>query len=259
MEIKGIDISEYQTDIDFEQVRAAGIGYVMIRTGYGAEYADKMLRSHVAGASGAGLPYGFYHYSYALTPAEAEEEAEFALGLVKDFKPTMPFAYDVEDVSQRGLSPEELSAVADAFLARVARAGCYPMLYSYLRRLAGDFTPQLLGKYDVWLAQWASAPDFDGSFGMWQYSASGRVPGIASAVDLDVAYRDYPAIIAGMEPPEPVPRTDNIPDGYAKAAVEKAVARKLLLGDAGGDLMLHSPLSRQDFCVLADRLGLLDV
>ena len=93
---------------------------------------------------------------------------------------------------------------------------------------------------------------------MWQYSASGRVPGIAAAVDMDVAYRDYPAIIAGMEPPEPAPETDNIPDGYAKSAVEKAVTRKILLGDNRGDLMLHSPLSRQDFCVLADRLGLLD-
>lgn len=258
MEIRGIDISEYQTEIDFSQVRAAGIGFVMIRTGYGAGYEDKALRTHVAGASGAGLPYGFYHYSYALTPAGAEAEAEFALGLVKDFKPTMPFAYDVEDASQKGLSPEKLSAVADAFLSRVARAGFYPMLYSYLRRLADGLTPQLLEKYDVWLAQWASAPDFDGDFGMWQYSASGRVPGISAAVDMDVAYRDYPALIAGMEPPEPSPETDNVPDGYAKSAVEKAVARKILLGNNRGDLMLHSPLSRQDFCVLADRLGLLD-
>lgn len=260
MEFKGIDISEYQAKVDFGQIKANGIEFVMIRTGYGRgpDGADKSLYEHAAEAARAGLPYGFYHYSYALTPDDARAEAEFALGLVKGMRPSMPFAYDVEDASQRDIPPDEMDAIADAFLSRVAEAGYYPMLYSNLRKLSTGFTPGFLAHCDIWLAQWASEPTYGGSFGMWQYTASGRVPGIDTVVDLDIAYRDYPSLISGMGPSEPSPEPDNTPSPYAASAVEKAVSLGILRGNGKGDLMLRSPLSRQDFCVLMDRLGLLD-
>ena len=257
MEYRGIDISEYQPSVDFEQLKASGIDFVMIRTGFGRnpDQYDKCLSKHVSGAEKAGLPYGFYHYSYALTPAQAEAEAEFALELAKGYAPTMPFAYDIEDASQKTLTPTALSAIADTFLTKINNAGYYPMLYSSLAGLKSRFDGDLLKKYDVWLAQWASSPTYSGEYGMWQYTSSGRIGGVDGPVDMDIAYKDYPAIISEME--KPAPAFDNIPDEYARIAVEKALSKGILLGD-DGNLMLHSPLTRQDFFVLMDRLGLLN-
>lgn len=301
---RGIDISEYQSNVDFAALKANGVQFVMIRTGYGrnASQYDRQLRQHVAGAEAAGLPYGFYHYSYATTVANAITEAEFALRLTEDFNPTMPFAYDIEDASQKSLSKATLSEIADAFLSRIADAGYYPMLYASLSWLTTRFTDELLAKYDVWLAQWAASPTWSGEYGMWQYTSSGRIAGISGTVDMNIAYRDYPALIAEMgggapsdntpsdgsaqQPPEsdtgtaeppsgsepdsgtaapdspaPPPAStaalDNTPDAYAASAIARATARGILRGDERGDLMLHSPLTRQDLFVILDRLELL--
>lgn len=302
---RGIDISEYQSNVDFAALKANGVQFVMIRTGYGrnASQYDRQLRQHVAGAEAAGLPYGFYHYSYATTVENAIREAEFALSLAEEFDPTMPFAYDIEDASQKSLSKATLSEIADAFLSRIADAGYYPMLYASMSWLATRFTDALLAKYDVWLAQWAASPTWSGEYGMWQYTSSGRIAGISGTVDMNIAYRDYPALIAemgggapsantpsdgagsntdgntdvtlpappdGSEPdsgtaapdsPAPPPAStaalDNTPDAYAASAIARATARGILRGDERGDLMLHSPLTRQDFFVLIDRLELL--
>lgn len=257
MEFRGIDISEYQGEIDFERVRASGIDFVMIRSGYGrnSDQRDGYLEQNIDGARKAGLNYGFYHYSYATTPERAAEEADFCLELIRGTDPTMPVAYDVEDPSLKGLSREQLTAVARTFLERIRAAGYYPMLYASLNWLTTRFEPSLLEAYDVWLAQWASAPTYTGEFGMWQYTSSGRVPGISTAVDLNIAYKDYPAIIAEME--EIGDSWDNTPSPYAAEAVRKAVELGILRGNEYGDLMLHSPLLREDFFVLIDRLGLL--
>lgn len=257
MEFRGIDISEYQGEIDFGRVKASGIDFVMIRSGYGrnSDQRDGYLEQNIDGARKAGLNYGFYHYSYATTPERAAEEADFCLELIRGADPTMPVAYDVEDPSLKGLSREQLSAVARTFLERIRAAGYYPMLYASLSWLTTRFEPSLLEEYDVWLAQWASAPTYTGEFGMWQYTSSGRVPGISTAVDLNIAYKDYPAIIAEME--EIGDSWDNTPSPYAAEAVRKAVELGVLRGNEYGDLMLHSPLLREDFFVLIDRLGLL--
>ena len=293
---RGIDISEFQSSVDFEALKAGGIRFVMIRTGYGrnASQEDKMLRRHVAGAEAAGLPYGFYHYSYATTAAKAREEAEFALRLAAEFNPTLPFAYDIEDASQKSLSKSALSEIADTFLTRIRDAGYYPMLYASMSWLATRFTDELLAKYDVWLAQWAAAPTWTGEYGMWQYTSSGRIAGISGTVDMNIAYRDYPALIAAMRggapsdgaggtaepspealtppappdtgtaapdspapPPASTAALDNTPDAYAASAIARATERGILRGDERGDLMLHSPLTRQDLFVILDRLALL--
>ena len=75
------------------------------------------------------------------------------------------------------------------------KAGYYAMLYANKYWLTGLLDMSRLSNYDVWLAQWSSAPTYSGNYGMWQYSASGSVPGISGAVDLDYAYQDYPSII----------------------------------------------------------------
>ncbi|MBR5308824.1 MAG: N-acetylmuramoyl-L-alanine amidase [Clostridia bacterium] len=56
----------------------------------------------------------------------------------------------------------------------------------------------------------------------------------------------------------PAKTSDNQPDEYAASAVYKAVQGKILAGTPEGDLRLHSAVTRQDLCVVLDRLGLFD-
>ena len=81
------------------------------------------------------------------------------------------------------------------FCGAIEDAGCYVAIYADKDMLERCLNAQVRARYDVWLAHWAKKPDYDGGFGMWQYSATGIVDGIRGSVDLDVAYKDYPAVM----------------------------------------------------------------
>ena len=87
---------------------------------------------------------------------------------------------------------------AEVFLAAIEKAGYYAGLYANPDYLGRFFDASLLQKYDLWLAHYMDNPDLSSpsrSCGIWQHSSTGSVSGISGHVDLDVAYKDYPAII----------------------------------------------------------------
>lgn len=91
---------------------------------------------------------------------------------------------------------ETLTNIALTFCDTVEKAGYYTMIYANLNWLVNYLDMSILDRFDIWLAQWGPSPTFSGNFGMWQHSSTGRVSGINGDVDLDISYRDYPAIIA---------------------------------------------------------------
>lgn len=196
-EFKGIDVSKWQGDIDWAKVKKAGIQFAMIRSSYGSEKGqeDAKLAANVKGCEANDIPYGFYHYSYAKTVDGAKKEAEYFLSVIKNYSPTMPVAFDLEDSSQSGLSKATLTAMVKAFCEVCEKAGYYVILYSNKSWLESKYNMSDLAAYDVWLAQWGSKPTYTGAYGMWQYSAEGSVSGISGDVDMDIAYKDYPSII----------------------------------------------------------------
>ena len=99
--IRGIDVSTHQKEIDWEQVRAAGFEFVMLRVGWrgsveGLMFEDELAQTHYKGAKAAGLKVGGYFFSQSISPEEAKEEAEFALSIVADWELDMPLVYDWE-------------------------------------------------------------------------------------------------------------------------------------------------------------------
>ena len=52
-----------------------------------------------------------------------------------------------------------------------------------------------LRSYDKWVARYGSTPKYVNSYGIWQKTSSGVVPGINGRVDLDESKNDYPAIM----------------------------------------------------------------
>ena len=196
--VKGIDVSHHQGNVDFAKVKASGIHFAMLRAGYGKEnpavQTDRKFHQNYSNALKAGLPCGAYHYSYARSAAEAKQEADFFLSIIKGCQFGYPVAFDLEDSSQANLSRETLTNIAIAFCERVEKAGYYVCLYTNPDWIKNRLDMERLKQFDLWLARYSDTPGRDG-IGMWQYSSSGKVNGINTAVDLDVAYRDYPSIM----------------------------------------------------------------
>ena len=103
-------------------------------------------------------------------------------------------AFDLEDSSQTNLSREVLTDIVIAFCDKMEHAGYYVCLYSNPDWIQNRLDMERLKRFDLWLAHYSDQPGRDG-IGMWQYSGSGKVNGVSTAVDLDIAYRDYPKIM----------------------------------------------------------------
>ena len=195
--VLGIDVSEWQGQIDWQQVKAAGVEFVMIRAGWrGSEQGvlaeDTYAQSNYAGAVAAGLKVGAYFFSQAITVDEAVEEAEFLLNIIKDWSVEMPVVYDWEFIdlqSRTGkLDNRTLTECVKAFCNRVALSGYQPMVYfnkdvsfdrMYLRELTG---------YPFWLAHYDTVMNYPYKVDMWQYTETGAVPGIEGNVDINLYF-----------------------------------------------------------------------
>ena len=182
---------------DWKKVRAAGRSFAILRCGYGryADQLDRRFEQNYKNAKAAGVHVGAYLFSYAQTAEQAREEAENCLRFIRGKTFEYPIVYDVETAAQRKLGKEKLSAIVHAFCETMEKNGYYASVYASLDFLRNALTTDVTSRYDVWLAQWASKPTYTGAFGMWQYSATGTVSGIRGAVDMDVAYKNYPLIM----------------------------------------------------------------
>lgn len=197
----GVDVSEFQLDIDWQAVADAGVDFAILRIGgrfmqSGGLYEDQYFRRNLEGAKAAGLKVGVYFFSQAINAQEGLEEAEFVLDLLGGAQLDYPVVCDWEYLggsSSRtyGVEPAEVTAGIDAFCARVEQAGYQAMVYfnAYCGYIKMDL--RALTDYDFWYAQYAAQPSYRYHFQMWQYSSSGRVPGINGDVDMNISFVPY--------------------------------------------------------------------
>lgn len=195
--LRGIDVSEHQLDIDWQQVAGAGIDYAYIRVGRrgyteGGLFEDPYFKANVQGAQAAGLKVGVYMFSQAITVQEAIEEARFVLERISDYNITLPVVFDWEkiesgDARTAGLTMEGRTDCAVAFCETVKNAGYVPCIY-FNRNLGyyGYDLTRLTG-YEFWFALPESGfPNFYYAADMWQYSFTESVPGIGVETDMNL-------------------------------------------------------------------------
>ena len=198
MKIIGIDVSTWQGKIDWNQVKNSDVKFAILRSSFGSpdpSQVDNRFEQNYAGAKAAGIPVGAYHYGYAVSEAEARQEAKFFLDTIKGKQFEYPVYYDVEDNGTMGtLSRQALTNVIKAFCSEVEKAGYYVGVYASLSWLDSKFYPDQL-PYDVWVAQYFTECQYTGQYGMWQYTSSGKAAGIQGGVDMNECYQDYPKII----------------------------------------------------------------
>lgn len=194
----GIDISEWQTNINWPQVKAAGIEFVMIRVGWrgsekGVLAVDSQAQSHYEGASAAGLKVGAYFFSQAISPEEAAEEADFLLREIKHWKLDMPVVFDWEylgaDARTGNVDARTLTDCAKVFCSTVSATGHKPMLYFNISQSLDLLYLWELTDYQFWLAQYGNSLQYPYKVNMWQYTDAGAVPGINGAVDINLYFR----------------------------------------------------------------------
>lgn len=195
--LKGIDVSQYQGAVDWLAVKAGGVDFAILRTGYGNELpeiqTDNTFSPNYAAASANGIKLGAYHVSYATTPEVAVQEAQMCLSILQGRHLDYPVFIDIEHSSQSSLTKEQITAVASAFCSAIVNAGYKAGVYSTTTFFNGNLSGSSLDAYDKWVAHpEASTPNYSGEYTMWQYSHAGSVPGINGLVDLNYSYRDYP-------------------------------------------------------------------
>lgn len=185
---RGIDVSHWKGDIDWQQVADDDVTFAMLGTRYSGQ-VDPYFRKNAEEASAAGIQLGAYIYSYATDTAMAEAEADFILDLIKDYPISYPVAFDVEDSSQSSLSPQQVSDIINAFCRKIEAAGYHPMLYANDYWLANKIDLSQV-KYDVWVARYEVKHAFENPV-MWQATSSGSVNGVNGGVDINFQYKDF--------------------------------------------------------------------
>ena len=197
---KGIDVSKWNGNVDWDKVKADGIDYVIIRAGYGNSNVDPYFKSHIEGASKAGLKIGIYWFSYATSVEKAKEEAAKCLETIAPYKNKIsyPVFYDFEYASvdyatKMGvkITKDLSSKMAHVFLNEIKNAGYINGIYT--NKDFGDryFDEDILYNNYLWVAQYASTCTYPRPYMMWQFTEKGTINGIgtpSNPVYFDVNY-----------------------------------------------------------------------
>lgn len=193
-----LDVSRWQGSIDWDAVKRSGkIDGVMLRvlgSKGGKPYLDPYFARNYAECARLGLPVGGYYYTCAVTQRQTEEELAALKTALRGKTFQLPLAIDVEDPRLRSLAPAKLSALVAEAAAQLEAWGLYAMVYTYTNFADTALDMAALAAYDLWIA------DYRGKrparrHGMWQYTSSGKIPGVSGPVDLSHAYKDYATII----------------------------------------------------------------
>ena len=193
-----LDVSRWQGSIDWDAVKRSGkIDGVMLRvlgSKGGKPYLDPYFARNYAECARLGLPVGGYYYTCAVTQRQTEEELAALKTALRGKTFQLPLAIDVEDPRLRSLAPAKLSALVAEAAAQLEAWGLYAMVYTYNNFADTALDMAALAAYDLWIADYRGKRPAR-KHGMWQYTSSGKIPGVSGPIDLSHAYKDYAGII----------------------------------------------------------------
>ena len=205
--VMGVDVSEFQGEVDWYAVKAAGVEFAIIRVGYrgmtqGLLTEDSHFAENFQNSGSAGLKRGVYFFSQAVTEQEAVAEADFVIEKLAGEKLEYPIVFDweppvpSEELPESSLRAHDCTGVdvtkcAAAFCKRVKEAGYIPCVYFNKHQAYNFYDLEKLKDYDFWYAEYNPLPAIVYNFRTWQYSDAGNIPGIETTVDLDICMEPY--------------------------------------------------------------------
>lgn len=214
--LDGIDVSEWQENINWSKVKADGVDFAIIRAGYGkyASQIDDYFEQNYKNAKAVGMPIGTYWYSYADSIENVKKEAELCIKTLKGKRFDLPVYFDLEEQSQLKKGSAFCTQAVQTFCEAIADAGYTPGLYMSRSPLTEYISPEVRNRYELWVAEYGSSTcKYDGDYGMWQYSSSGKVSGISGSVDVNFRYVSKYTSLANQvytgKALEPLPQVKN--------------------------------------------------
>ena len=197
----GIDVSEFQDEIDWKKVKEDGVEFVYLRIGRrgattGLIYEDSKFAVNYEDAKENGLKLGVYFFSQAKDEKEALEEAAWVREHLKGKEVDLPVVYDCEEViledepsRLEGVEKEQLTANTIAFLEDMKKSGYDVMVYTYLYWADTFYDMEQIARYPIWFAQYdTEAPKLEWPVSIWQYSNQGTINGIKEPTDLNIMF-----------------------------------------------------------------------
>ena len=190
----GIDISEYQGNIDWDLVKASGISFACLRSTKKNGSVDATFEQNLQACVEKSIDYSCYKYAYAMTHDQARMEADSVINLLKDRK--MPIWYDMEDSSLTTLGKDAIEGIALSFIGECKEAGFEVGIYCNKNWYDNYISDYLKKKFSFWVARYGkNTGQLDEKYKptgknviAWQYTSKGVVPGIIGYVDRDVLY-----------------------------------------------------------------------
>ncbi|MCU0829296.1 MAG: glycoside hydrolase family 25 protein [Tabrizicola sp.] len=190
--VHGIDLSRFQTSVDWKTARANGVNFAFIKATEGGDLVDPMFESHWRGAGMAGVKRGAYHFFYHCRPAA--EQARWFIRHVPRERGALPPVLDMEwtptsptcTIRRDGATIREEARIFLAILER--HYGQRPIVYTTVDFFEDTELWRLEG-VEFWLRSVADHPHgvYDGtSWSFWQYTSTGLIPGIEGRVDINV-------------------------------------------------------------------------
>ena len=195
MEIKGIDVSEFQGSIDWSKVKNDGIEFAILKLGniydYDANYKDSKFDTNYENAKAQGIKVGAYIYNYCNTVDTLKKGVEWALGKLDGKKLNMPIYLDMEDKDIQGETVETLTNQCNEFARFVQDKNYKAGVYANVNWLKNKLNPSEFDKdISVWAAQYYTECQYTGDYDIWQYTSSGKVSGISGNCDMNYLYNE---------------------------------------------------------------------
>ena len=193
----GIDVSKYNTNVDWSKVKEAGYDFAFIRIGFrgygesGELKPDVLFEEHYSGAKAAGLDVGVYFFSQAVNEEEANEEAEYVLELLGGRELQLPVVFDPEsilddDARTDNVTGEQFTKNSKAFMKIIDQNGYTPAIYCNMLWEAFNLDLAELDDYPIWYADYEPQPQTPYAFDYWQYTESGQIEGVEGDYDLNI-------------------------------------------------------------------------
>lgn len=207
---KGIDVSQFNGNINWGFVKRDNVDFAFIRVGFrgygqaGNFAEDATFKKNIQAAKVAGIPVGVYFVTQAITDAEAVEEANWVLQKIKEYDIEYPIAIDIEapglekptDIPRtQNLDKNTRTRLAKIFCQTIQNAGYTPIIYTNVDWAVNKLNMSELAEFDTWIAHHkydaTSKPNYNGAYTIWQYSDKGSINGVLGEVDLNICYKKY--------------------------------------------------------------------
>lgn len=194
----GIDVSEWNGNLNFKKIKADGVEFAYVRAGYGKGKVDGKFHRNMKGFSKTKVKLGVYWFSYALNAKEAIEEANYLTKILEPYKDliALPVAFDFEYDSEKnmrlkGITPNKRrnTDIVKAFCKQIKKNGYQVINYANVDYIKNHFYYSEISKYGLWLAEWGvKKPSY--KCDIWQFSSKGKINGSSRYSDVNYIMND---------------------------------------------------------------------